>query len=609
MQFVDGPTLQQLLSASGPIQGRAAAELFVQVANALSAAHDRSIVHRDVKPSNILIEQGSNCAKVTDFGLALSPGSTGRTWQNILPGTPEYMSPEQLTSDAPTDSRSDIYSLGVALYHALTGSTPFDGPASPVIKRILGEEPWPPRKLNPKIHNDLETVCLKAMRKSPADRYQTAIALRDDLRRFLRSEPIHARRVSRLRRTASWFRRRPERVAAAVLLLCCLAGAVAVNQWNRVQTRSHQAQLNQAEQELQDRASQLSVAQQTTSQLQDQADELRDETLELRDEVEQKEAEKLQPVMELILRQQSVPDNSARGVMGMILSSLRPGLKQQIDRMEARDDPSEAYQLALYRRRYADLARKTNDDPAALESLRVADELFTRVDPATADCSHEELLKQLANCKRDLGWLLTQAGRAGEAVEIHREAEWLYAELLENKLGAVHLKLERLRNQIGLTAAALQSAGEISSTENLTQRLEEIERTAQQTRKIWLVNSEPIVRTYHEFAEAAAGCGHADLAEGALHKSYDFTRLSLQNNQAAGNRNQLGTMFHQLAERLYANRQQRLAQVTLELAIRLYEECRAALPAAANTERQPYDQLIEEAKLQLEEIKAAAQER
>jgi transposase/tRNA A-37 threonylcarbamoyl transferase component Bud32 len=224
--FVEGLTLADLLSGRRP-PPREAAELIAAVAEALQYAHYQGVVHRDVKPSNIMIGR-DNRPSVMDFGLAKrEAGEITMTLDGQVLGTPAYMSPEQARGEANSvDGRSDVYALGVILYELLTGELPFRGTRRMLLHQVLQDEPRPPRKLNDHIPRDLETICLKAMAKEPGRRYASAQALAEDLRRWLRGEPIVARPVGRLERAWKWVRRNPALAGAlSAVALVLLLGA------------------------------------------------------------------------------------------------------------------------------------------------------------------------------------------------------------------------------------------------------------------------------------------------------------------------------------------------------------------------------------------------
>ncbi|MBX7169069.1 MAG: serine/threonine protein kinase [Pirellulales bacterium] len=212
--YVDGPTLAERIEQRPP-SVREGAHLASQLADVLHAAHQAGIVHRDVKPSNVLVD-ATGAPHVTDFGLAQrDAGEVTVTVEGQVFGTPAYMSPEQARGAGGTaDARADVYSIGVVLYQMLTGSLPFQGNVRMQLYQVLHEEPRPPRQLNDRVLRDLECICLKAMAKEPHWRYATAHELAEDLRRFLRGEPVLARPSGWARRALLWARR-PRRIVEA----------------------------------------------------------------------------------------------------------------------------------------------------------------------------------------------------------------------------------------------------------------------------------------------------------------------------------------------------------------------------------------------------------
>jgi serine/threonine protein kinase/Flp pilus assembly protein TadD len=212
-------------STTGLARFRTAAHLGMQAALALEHAHQLGIVHRDIKPANLLVD-GHGHLWVTDFGLAHCQSQAGLTITGDLVGTLRYMSPEQaLAQPGGVDQRTDLYALGATLYELLTLEPPFDShDRQELLRQIDSEEPKPVRAVNKAVPAELETIVLKAMAKSPAERYATAQELADDLQRFLNDEPIRARRPTAVQRARRWARRhQPVIWSAAIALLAALA--------------------------------------------------------------------------------------------------------------------------------------------------------------------------------------------------------------------------------------------------------------------------------------------------------------------------------------------------------------------------------------------------
>ena len=225
---------------------RFVARLGSKAAEALDHAHTRGIVHRDIKPGNLILDVKGRI-HVTDFGLACIEAEAGITMTGDILGTLSYMSPEQaLSKQAIIDHRTDIYSLGATLYELLTLTPPFAGSdRQDLLRKIVFEEPHPPRQINKAIPYDLGTIVLKAMRKCPEERYTTARELADDLKHFLNDEPIKAKRPIWAARLSKWTRRHRafSWAAAAVLVVIALTSTISTV----LISESHQAEKKQYE--------------------------------------------------------------------------------------------------------------------------------------------------------------------------------------------------------------------------------------------------------------------------------------------------------------------------------------------------------------------------
>ncbi len=265
MEYVEGGSLGLWLRGKpqSPLQS---AELVVSLARAMDYAHRQGVVHRDLKPDNILLHiapseregpprpkkgsgtlprLGAYVAKITDFGLAkLLENESSLSRSGAVVGTPSYMAPEQAAGKSrEVGPATDIYALGAILYEMLTGRPPFQGDSLlDILEQVRRSEPVPPSQLLPKVPRDLETICLKALSRSPTQRYASAGDLADDLDRFLKGEPIRARPVGRAERVIRWCRRRPAQAGltamAVALALTVLVASVLLALFSTARERS-----------------------------------------------------------------------------------------------------------------------------------------------------------------------------------------------------------------------------------------------------------------------------------------------------------------------------------------------------------------------------------
>jgi TolB-like protein/predicted Ser/Thr protein kinase/Tfp pilus assembly protein PilF len=232
MKFVEGGRLDEI-GKGELMSARRAVELLVKIARTVQFAHEHGILHRDIKPGNILVDKNGE-PHLTDFGLArlIEQQSTVTNSFDVL-GTPSYMSPEQAAGHTKElTAAADVYSLGAVFYQMLTGEPPFAGGTTyETIRMVLEAEPRNPRTRNPKVDVDLATICLKCLEKDSARRYQSAAALADDVERWLRHEPVQARRTGLLTRGRKWVRRNPTSalLAASLIALAAAAGWIV---WN-----------------------------------------------------------------------------------------------------------------------------------------------------------------------------------------------------------------------------------------------------------------------------------------------------------------------------------------------------------------------------------------
>ncbi|HET6888911.1 MAG TPA: protein kinase, partial [Candidatus Udaeobacter sp.] len=231
MNFVEGGQLDETVRRV-PISIRQAAELIAKVARTVHYAHEHGILHRDIKPGNILLDTKGE-PHLTDFGLARlveAESTVTRTLEAM--GTPSYMAPEQAAgNNAAVGKATDVYGLGAVLYQLLTGRPPFAGATTfATVRLVLDTEPRLPRLLNPKVDRDLSTICLKCLEKDPQRRYSSALALAEDLEHWLKHEPILAKRSGFFTHTWKWVQRKPA-IAALIASLLALATAIAWSVW------------------------------------------------------------------------------------------------------------------------------------------------------------------------------------------------------------------------------------------------------------------------------------------------------------------------------------------------------------------------------------------
>jgi serine/threonine protein kinase len=405
---------------------RMAAGLVAQVAEALAHAHRHGVVHRDIKPANLLIDTHGT-PWITDFGLARLQAEGGLTVPGDLIGTLRYMSPEQATGGgAAVDHRTDVYALGATLYELLTLQPPFDGPdRQAIIQQIMRDEPVAPRRLNDSVPADLEVVVQKAMAKAVDERYATAQAFADDLRRFLQDRPIQARRPSLGQRILKWARRHLAVVTAgalaAIVSLVALSASTALI-WrakNAAQTAydNEATQRTQSDKNLRRAERNLELA------------------LQALDEVYLRIAERRFPG-------DPVLERADREVLQKAITFY-----QQFS-AENRDSPQVRWETVRAYRRVGEIYQWLGRPAKAEEALRQAVAMGERLTgelPANAARP-----RVLADCLSSLGILLQETNRLAEAERIHRRALDIRRSMTEEEPDDAERQLDLAASRLNL---------------------------------------------------------------------------------------------------------------------------------------------------------------
>ena len=391
-EYAAGGSLAQKL-AQATLPPRAAAALVEALVRTVAVAHAQGIVHRDLKPSNVLLA-GDGTPLIADFGLAKQLADADalaavQTASGAILGTPSYMAPEQAAgANEVVGPASDVYALGAILYECLTGRPPFKAVSLlETLEQVRSQEPVPPRRLQPGVPRDLETICVKCLQKAPARRYPTAQALADDLGRFLRGEPIRARPVSMRERLAKWARRKPALAALLVVtglaLVAVVAGTLVYDA--RLRAAVAQAQAKEAE---------------TRRQYREAHDAL-DRMLGRLGDKRLAEVPRLKELQ--------------RGLLEDALAFYQ-GVLQQADS----PDPAVRRDAAVACRRAADIQQALGQWQAAAENYRRAIELVAALPAEEREAFDTQVL--LAGCYQNWGTAVGRGGRLDEAEQHCRKA-------------------------------------------------------------------------------------------------------------------------------------------------------------------------------------------
>jgi tetratricopeptide (TPR) repeat protein len=434
-----------------PVAATQAAALVACLADAVQHGHSRGILHRDLKPGNVILVEASQgerglqsdaqphccrlgnawyCPKVTDFGLARRIEEVGQTREGAALGTPGYMAPEQARSGAGESTpATDVYGLGAILYELLVGRAPFIG-ESPldILDQVRHQEVVPPRRLRPRLPRDLETICLKCLAKDPHERYESAALLADDLRRFLAGEPILARPVGRTERVMRWCRRNPAVATLGggivLLLVCSTAVATTLAVWalNEREQAGKNARLELAARELA--------------------------------EYRFTQAEKAVAYLEGIEANERLKQADFFDLRKQLLTSAIPFYEEFVQHKPG-DANLEAKRGRAYLR-LASLRRWIGDRKQAITGFEQARAIFQKLAADFPGAAEYRL--ELARAHRGLGLVLNELGNRNEAEAEHRLALALLQALraeapadrtYRNELAGIHLSLGTVHRAMG----------------------------------------------------------------------------------------------------------------------------------------------------------------
>eukprot|EP00913_Durusdinium_trenchii_P005667 g5285.t1 len=448
MGFVDGQGLDARLKA-GPLPPREAVELIRTISEAVQYAHDNGVIHRDLKPANVLIDSDGK-PRITDFGLAKNIATdSGMTTTGQIIGTPSFMPPEQAAGkSAEIGPLADVYSLGAMLYALLTGRPPFQAAnVMETLKQVLEQEPVSPRVINPAVDQDLETICLKCLRKEPDNRYGAADELAHELDRFLKDKPILARPVKRVERAWRWCRRNPlgATIAALVSLILVASPVVAAIQIQLKRAANESARIALETQERLKEETKRANTQATNAKRE------RDTAVRLARKLETSRASLKAAVdkyVDAVLEDEILADLKHQALRKKLLADALLNYKSYIRNHEHDEQSLAEIHDALGR--IADISRRTGFEADTLAVYRQGLEVLQRL--VRENPSASKYRRALAFCYDSIGGLHRAMGRLNDASAAFQQALAIFQQLMDENPNVPEFRrgLGRTQTNIGM---------------------------------------------------------------------------------------------------------------------------------------------------------------
>jgi tetratricopeptide (TPR) repeat protein len=517
LELVDGLSLREKL-ADKPLESAEAARLVEVLARAMHHAHQQGIVHRDLKPANVLLT-ADGLPKISDFGLAKRlEDDSGQTGTGTILGTPSYMAPEQARGAGnEIGPLADVYALGAILYEMLTGRPPFVT-ANPVdtVMQVLNEEPVAPRRLQPKVNRDLETICLKCLEKDPPKRYADAQALAEDLRRFRRGEPIQARPVGAAERVWRWCRCNPRiavpSLAAGLLALALMIGGpvaamVIYEQKGIAEEAQRKAEADQR------RANQ---AKKEAVDAKDEAQRNEREAIHARG-VAAKQGQLALDTLKILIREVQTQLENRPQLQGMRRRLLRTALDglDQVATSGVDERTRDATMAGAYRR-MGDVYLELGQSEKSLEHYQVYRAILEELD---AEGKLPDPQGNLAFCYGNVGEAARRAGEPSLAREYFLRALEIRRERVQSEPGNKQFQQE--------LAESLGKLGNVSLLMGQIEKARDFYLEAFELRKGWLEAEPDSARARQELAGAHHAMGTVSLRLGALDDAESYSQKAL----------------------------------------------------------------------------------